>query len=666
MPAASTIHNFLPRSFGAFFGRFARLTPVQEQGIPPILEGRDALLMAPSAAGKTEAYLAPLVERLLSGRERGALDTLVVSPTRALANDLRRRMEGPLSFLGVGLGRYTGEHKERTEAALREVTIATPEALDSLIARRPQLLASVHAIVLDEIHLLDGTPRGDQLRILLHRLRAIARSPLQHIAASATVADAPGLAGRYLDGAALIEVPGTRPIHARGYEGSDPGKLAAHVANIAAHGFRKILVFCNTRNDVEKVANGLLRRTPFGDAVFPHHGSLSRASREHTERRFLEAPAAVAVATLTLELGIDIGTVDYVLLVSPPPGVDSLLQRIGRGNRRTGIARVGYVYDSEGERLLYHMLLERAVRGDLCAAPYAFRPGVLVQQALVLAGSAGHVTSEALSRIIPPALLSEFPGDTASLILERLTSAGLLEHAPGGRYVLTERADRRYAAGRLHGNILSIEGVNVVDRLTGDVVGAIAPGAEPGAVRLGGRGRLAVAVRERAILTDVTEGGGPARFIPRGIPAVSFALARALASELGVGEKHVLQGRIGNVHVVLHGLGTAGAALLATLAAGVVGKARMRRVTPFTLILTAPLANLPRPGPEDVARVVSSRERRLAALCGMGPYHRYLPTALRRAALERAADLDGVARFLGQAALASAPESKAPPVWLEL
>ncbi len=666
MPAASAIHSLLPRTFSAFFGRFTALTPVQEQGIPPILDGRDALLMAPSAAGKTEAYLAPLAERLIAGKERGALDTLVVSPTRALANDLRRRMEGPLSSLAVGLGRYTGEHKERAEERLREVTIATPEALDSLIARRARLLGSLRAIVLDEIHLLDGTPRGDQLRILLYRLESVVRAPLQRIAASATVANAIGLAGRYLKDAALIEVRGTRPIRARAFEGSDPAKLAAHVTDLAQHGFRKILVFCNTRNDVERVASGLLGRTSFLDAVFPHHGSLSRASRERTERRFLEAPAAVAVATLTLELGIDIGTVDYVLLVSPPPGVDSLLQRIGRGNRRTGIARVGYVYDTEGERLLYRVLLERAVQGDLCAAPYAFRPSVLVQQALVLAGSHGYVTTGTLDRIIPPALRSELPADTAPLILERLESAGFLERAPGGRYVLTERAERRYAAGRLHGNIQSLEGVDVVDRLTGDVVGAIAPGAEPAAVRLGGRGRRAVAVRERAILTDVTAGGGPARFIPRGIPAVSFALARALASELGAGAQEVLQGHIGNVHVVVHGLGTAGGALFAHFVAEAVGQARLRRVTPFTLVLTAPLADLPRPRPEEVARVVGERERRLAVLCGMGPYHRHLPTELRRVALQRAADLDGVARFLGQAALVTAPGAEAPPVWLEL
>ena len=230
--------------------------------------------------------------------------------------------------------------------------------------------------------------------------------------------------------------------------------------------------------------------------------------------------------------------------------------------------------------------------------------------------------------------------------------------------MLTERTERRYAAGRLHGNIQSLEGVDVVDRLTGDVVGAIARGPEPSALRLGGRGRQAVAERGRAILTDVIAGGGPARFIPRGIPPVSFALARAVASEFSAGEREVIEGCIGNAHVVLHGLGTAGGTLFAHLVAEVLGKARLQRVTPFTLVLSAPLAELPRPGPEAVARVVAERERRLAALCGMGPYHRHLPVELRRTALARAADLDGVARFLTQAALTTAPAAQ--PVWLEL
>jgi ATP-dependent Lhr-like helicase len=658
----------LPRVFSALLGRFHRLTPVQEQGIPPILEGRDVLLSAPSASGKTEAYLAPLVERMLREAARDSWHILIVSPTRTLANDLRRRLEGPLSLLGVRLGRYTGEHKERRETALPEVTVTTPEALDSLLARRPYLLTGVQSLVLDEIHLLDGTPRGDQLRLLLHRLESQVRTPLQRVAASATIAAASELAGRYLQDPAVIEVAGTRRLYARGFVGANNAALATHLTDLAQHGFRKVLVFCNSRNAVERVADGLLHRTPFRDAVFPHHGSLSRGQRERTERRFLEAPVGVAVATLTLELGIDIGTVDYVLLVSVPTGVDSLLQRIGRGNRRTGMSRVGYVYASEGEKLLYHVLLEQAVQGDLCTPPYVFRPGVLAQQALVLAGSWGYITVPRLERVLPPAVRCELPPGTAQSLLERLVTAEFLEHAAGERYVLSERSERRYTAGHLHGNMESSGAMDVVDRLTGEVVGTVATHRDLGgdALRLGGHGRRPVATREGRIFTDVVAGGGPTRFARRGAPSMGFRLARPIARKLGAGEEEVPWGRSDDLYVLIHGLGTAGALLLSQRLAEALGKRRVLHITPIAAVLAVPPKNLPRPGPEEVAQVVRRQEQRLARSCGMGPYHRYLPAAVRQAAVRQAADLDAVAQFLACATLVQRPDAEVPPVWLEL
>jgi ATP-dependent Lhr-like helicase len=660
----SDLHAALPRTFAALLGRFPRLFPVQAQGVPPVLAGRDTLLSAPSASGKTEAYLAPLTERLLAGGERGGARVLIVSPTRALANDLHRRLEGPLARLGVSFGRHTGEHKERAGGALPEMAVITPEALDSLLARRSAALGGVCAVVVDEIHLLDGTARGDQLRVLLHRLSTEARAPVQRVAASATVTRARALAERYLQDPVLVEVPGTRRIYARGFEGRDGEALAGHLGELAAHGFRKILAFANSRNEVERVAAALLRRTPFGDAVFAHHGSLSQAQRERTEHRFWEAPAALAVATLTLELGLDIGTVDYVLLLTVPPGVDSLLQRIGRGNRRTGMSRVGYVYESEAERLLYRVLVERAVRGDLCAAPYALRPGVLVQQALVMAGGAGYVNADGLARAIPPSMRRELPEDAPAAILERAAEAGLLERAPGARYVLGEGAERRYAAGRLHGNIDSPREVDVVDRLTGEVVGRIAGGPEPPELRLGGRGRRLVVARAGQVLTDSVGGGGAARFAAHGVPPVSFALARAVTAALGLAPGEVAWARTEAGCLVLHGLGTAGALLLGQLVAERLGKRRVLRVTPFTLLLSRAPGALPRPDPAQVTRVLGAREGRLARLCAMGPYHRHLPSGMRRAAVRAAADLDHIAAFLAGAGMREV--APAPRLWLDL
>ncbi|MBI4880451.1 MAG: DEAD/DEAH box helicase, partial [Planctomycetes bacterium] len=198
------VRDLLPRTLNAFFGRFANFTSVQEQAIPALLGGRDALLCAPTASGKTEAYAAPLVERML-GAPRCPYRILFISPTRALANDLKRRLEERMAQLGVAFGRHTGEHKERVEGHPPEVAVMTPESLDSLLARRAAALAGVISVVLDEVHVLDGTPRGDHARLLLHRLDQCAAARPQRVAASATVDRPAEVAGRYLREALVVE-----------------------------------------------------------------------------------------------------------------------------------------------------------------------------------------------------------------------------------------------------------------------------------------------------------------------------------------------------------------------------------------------------------------------------------------------------------------------------
>jgi len=654
----------LPRTFGTFFGRFSRLTEVQVRGIQPVLSGRDTLLCAPTASGKTEAFAAPLVERVMGGERRG-LELLVVSPTRALANDLKRRLEVRMEAVGVAFGRYTGEHKERTAGKLPAVAVATPEALDSLLARRPGVLAGLRAVVLDEIHVLDGTPRGDQVRILLHRLAHVVGGRFQRVAASATIADPSGLAHRYLEDAEIVTAGGGRSIRARAFDGMGVTDVARHVDELARHGFRKLLLFCNARNEVELFSTELRGRTVFGDRVFPHHGSLARQVRERTERQFLDAPAAVCVATLTLELGIDIGTVDYVLLLGVPPSVENLLQRSGRGSRRRDTIRVGYACRHEGERLLFRVLFSRGARGDFCVDPYAFRPGVMVQQALVCAGSENDVTAERLEAFLPPALREEVPQDFAGRVLERMAAFDLLEACRGGRYVLSEAEDRKYERGIVHGNIGSPRDITVVDRLTGDEVGGIAPvsGMDMGRLQIGGAGRRGVVEDGGRLLTDAAPGGTPARFSSRPLPGMTFHLARAVAAELGVGDGQVVQRRSGDGFCIVHGLGTAGSLLLRQCLIPVVGKARILGLTPITVQLREPLKALPRPGDADVTTLLTARDKGFASMVAMGPYHRFLPRDMRHRAVRAATYLDGVVTFLAGAEFIRYDDRPAPRVW---
>ncbi|MDX9724054.1 MAG: DEAD/DEAH box helicase, partial [Myxococcota bacterium] len=153
------LRALLPRTWHAFFGRFGRLRPIQRVAIPDIVSGRCVLVQAPTATGKTEALMAPLVERLLSQPPSPQVGGLVIAPTRALCNDLRRRLAAPLQRCGLSFAVKTADSKEAARSSLARILITTPESLDSLLARRAGELRSLQWLFLDELHLLSTVAR---------------------------------------------------------------------------------------------------------------------------------------------------------------------------------------------------------------------------------------------------------------------------------------------------------------------------------------------------------------------------------------------------------------------------------------------------------------------------------------------------------------------------
>lgn len=646
---AHELRRHLPSTFGPFLGSFPRPSQVQELAVPELIAGRDVLMAAPTASGKTEAFAAPAAEITLTAGPK-SFRALFVSPTRALANDLKRRLEGRFEQVGLTFGRYTGEHKERVDGRLPEVAVITLEALDSLLARRPEALRDVRIIVLDEIHVVDGTARGDHLRILLHRLEATAERRPQRVAASATVEDPEATAQRYLVDPAVVVVGGAREIRAKAFAGSSSAGLARHLTELSRHGFRKVLVFCNRRADVEHHAARLKGRTPYGDLVFPHHGSLARGERERTERLFLDAPTGVVVSTMTLEMGIDIGSIDYVLLVHPPPGVASLLQRVGRGNRRTGTTRAGYTVDDPGQELVFRTLLTAATRGELLGQPYALRPSVVQQQALVLAGARGWIDAPMLERAVPAFAWEAIAPTRAQDLLEALVEGKRLERSQGGRFVLPETIERMYDRGVVHSNIDSELVLEVVDRLTGDVIGAVSPQARR-RMRLGGRSRKVVTQLGGRLLTDAGHKGGTTVFQPRGVPFVTLAFARRVVEALGTREQTMVQSPIAGTVILAHGLGTVGALLLQRLLDDRHGRGFVLEATPFVARLPEHLEELPSVEATTVERFVTRYSGQLAKLCAMGPCHRFLPEELQARAVRAASSVDSVVATLRAATL---------------
>ena len=405
----------LGSSWNAFFARFGSLRPVQLAAIPPILAGINVLVTAPTAGGKTEAVVAPVCERLLIERWSG-LSTLLITPTRALVNDLYERLCRPLSELGIVLGRKTADHSMITDDGPEQFVVTTPESFESLLSFRKQRLANVRAVIIDEIHLLDGSPRGDQLRLLLKRLRLFLDSIsdgsriLQVVALSATLPNPRRTADAYLGCASqIVAVSGQREIEASVITVSGDDQQLVEAAVSASEVFpdvRKALVFVNSRKQVDASAE-YFRCGRFAAAtIHGHHGSLSKSEREQAESRFKSDHFSVCVATMTLEIGIDIGDVDLVICMEPPFGLASFLQRIGRGCRRLqGKTRVLCVATTRARQLIFEGMIQQASFGIPHGSNIPFRRSVLLQQLLA------YLKQAAQNRRTKAQLLNAFHSD---------------------------------------------------------------------------------------------------------------------------------------------------------------------------------------------------------------------------------------------------------------
>ena len=332
------------------------LRPLQSQAIEPIVAGRDALLLAPTAGGKTEAALFPLLTRMAADDWRGT-SVLYVCPLRALLNNLEPRLSAYAGWLGRTAAVRHGDTKQSVRRRLTiehpDVLLTTPESLESMLVSAVtdprSLLSDVRAVVVDEIHAFAGDDRGWHLLAVLARVSEIAGRRLQRIGLSATVGNATELLSWFQGSTSADRGVGqviSPEIGNRSNEGSvvEPSIEIDYVASLvnaakvisALHTGEKRLVFAETRANVEVLANQLRR---LGTETYVSHSSLSSDERRRAEQAFAEARDCVIVSTSTLELGIDVGDLDRVIQVGTPQTVASFLQRLGRTGRRPGSSR---------------------------------------------------------------------------------------------------------------------------------------------------------------------------------------------------------------------------------------------------------------------------------------------------------------------------------------
>ncbi|GIX45972.1 MAG: hypothetical protein KatS3mg131_0183 [Candidatus Tectimicrobiota bacterium] len=488
------LKRLLRRTWGPFFSRFGRLLPVQRAAIPRVLAGDNLVVASPTASGKTEAVVAPLAEMLLAAPQDG-LGVLYVSPTRALVNDLEVRIKEPLVELGLSVAVRTGDRPQFQPRRATDFLLTTPEALDALLCRHPAVFRTLRAVVVDELHLIDGTYRGDQLRLLLQRLRLLTGPQLRVHALSATLADPVAMAARYVPDPTPVIIEGQRELTYMLVASFAEALKVARTRRL-----HKLLVFANSRRRVEALAIEARAHVP-ARLVVVHHGSLARREREEVEAFLRTAPAAVCVATMTLEIGIDIGNIDAVVLAEPPPSVVALLQRVGRGNRRRQHTCALAVCTSQAERAVVEAMLWAAQRGELDACPYQPDRSVVVQQlfSLLFAHPRGLAEPELLSVC---AVLC--PPEEVHTILGHLVDRGLLVYRQG-RYGASSRVMDLGERGRIHSNVPERTARKVIDVQSRRLIGEI---HEPVATTfaLAGRAWQVVAVRANTIMVRQVTG----------------------------------------------------------------------------------------------------------------------------------------------------------------
>lgn len=489
----------LQRAWPAFFENYGRLTPVQRNAILPILNGEDVLICSATASGKTEAACAPLVERYIDLNDPWTI--IYISPTRALVNDLYERLLNPLKRLNLTIVRRTGDHATKLEK-IPHVLITTPESFDSILCRGKlddsvygHILSRVQTIVLDEIHLLHGSPRGEQVRWLIERLKRVKsqavkenwcrHSKVQIVGLSATVGNPNGVKNSFMPEGRVISVSGKREIHIVHNEVISVEKaLKKYISSLDRP--EKILVFSKSRKRVDELAakmKGLL--TESGYMVVAHHGSLSKKVREDAEEAIKLNERIVAFATSTLEIGIDIGNIDLVVIDEPAPDVPALLQRIGRGNRRTNITKVLLCAENQADEVLQKAMIHAAINGWMCAKDYGPNFSVAMQQiASYIFQSPKRARGRGLvEELVKSCIDGELSGE---LIIDYMKqNEELIEDKSGIR--LGEYWLNMTSSGQIHSNIDSASGYSVIDEMSGEKIATGVSFAQGRGLKTGGQ-----------------------------------------------------------------------------------------------------------------------------------------------------------------------------------
>lgn len=442
-----------------------KLHPIQELAFEPIASGKNVLLVAPTAGGKTEAAFLPLLNRFYSARAPG-IKILYIAPLRALLNNIELRLTESRIAEAVYLEvfKWHGDvSRSRKLAAIQrypDILLTTPESMDVILAsnyvNQKHLFEPLQATIIDEAHYFAGIDRGGQLVSLLARLQETFGRDIQRVCLSATVGNPDAVLDWFSDPSRRPRVVVTAPEQKRERVSEiryyRPADAEAEIDEIvtASQG-KKNIIFVPSRKRAEQLSGHFHTRPTI---CHVHHGSIDKFWREQAEKDLAEArQAATVIATSTLELGIDVGDLDLIRQLGRFPNVSSYLQRIGRTGRRVPPQRcIAHVSDDE-EFLINLAIISLAKEGyvEHNLLPRNFYHLLLQQLIVLILGNNGFQADKAWTALQHCSAFSEITQGEFGKLLVYWVQEDILRNV-GGLLLLGGQIEKRYG----HTNYLDV------------------------------------------------------------------------------------------------------------------------------------------------------------------------------------------------------------------
>lgn len=375
------IHKVLDSDISKWFGdKYPDFTPPQKYSVKLVSENKSILISSPTGTGKTLSAFLGVINRLVKYSKAGKLENRVyaiyISPLRALGNDIEKNLETPLREIeevirkngnkidkirhGVRTGDTTSYEKQKMNHKAPHILITTPESLAIMLAapKFREKLMGVESVVIDEIHALAENKRGTHLSLSLERLEELCDKPFTRIGLSATVSPLEDVAKYLVGNERECKVVNVTYKRERDLKVIAPEKDPLNSSAAESHNAlykviegivrdnRTTLIFTNTRAGTESVVMNLknifANEWNVDEEITAHHSSLSKEQRLNTEKELKAGRVRIVVSSTSLELGIDIGSIDAVIQVGSPKSIARCLQRVGRAGHRLGAITKGY------------------------------------------------------------------------------------------------------------------------------------------------------------------------------------------------------------------------------------------------------------------------------------------------------------------------------------